>query len=70
MAARHKVNPGRFQKRELHETVVAGNQRVADSDFLAFSIMYNNMIRAEDFPRMAMYTLLIQAVLNSALDPV
>ncbi|MCH8558762.1 MAG: MATE family efflux transporter, partial [Balneolia bacterium] len=37
--------------------------------FLAFSIMCNNVIRAEGFPRMAMYTLLIPAVLNTALDP-
>lgn len=38
--------------------------------FLAWAIMSNNVIRAEGFPRMAMLTLIIPAVVNIALDPV
>ncbi|MEO0340795.1 MAG: MATE family efflux transporter [Bacteroidota bacterium] len=38
--------------------------------FLAWSMMSNNNIRAEGFPRMAMYTLLTPAVANIILDPI
>ncbi len=38
--------------------------------FLAWSMMSNNNIRAEGFPRMAMFTLLIPAVANIILDPI
>ncbi len=38
--------------------------------FLAWAMMSNNVIRAEGFPRMAMYTIMIPAVVNIALDPI
>jgi len=38
--------------------------------FLAFAMMSNNVIRAEGFPRIAMYTIMIPAVVNIILDPV
>ena len=37
--------------------------------FLAWAMMSNNVIRAEGHPKVAMYTLLIPAVANIALDP-
>ncbi len=38
--------------------------------FLAWAMMSNNVIRAEGFPKIAMYTILIPAVVNIILDPV
>lgn len=38
--------------------------------FLAWAMMSNNVIRAEGFPRVAMFTLLIPAITNIILDPV
>ncbi|MCC5907444.1 MAG: MATE family efflux transporter [Balneolaceae bacterium] len=38
--------------------------------FLAWAMMSNNVIRAEGFPRIAMYTIMIPAVVNIALDPI
>lgn len=38
--------------------------------FLAWAMMSNNIIRAEGYPRFAMYTLLIPAVVNIVLDPI
>ena len=38
--------------------------------FLAWAMMSNNVIRAEGFPKIAMYTILIPAVVNIVLDPV
>lgn len=38
--------------------------------FLAFAMMSNNVIRAEGHPRVAMFTIMIPAVVNIALDPV
>lgn len=38
--------------------------------FLGWSMMSNNVIRAEGFPRIAMLTLIIPAVVNIVLDPV
>ncbi len=38
--------------------------------FLAFAMMSNNVIRAEGFPKIAMYTIMIPAVVNIILDPV
>ncbi len=38
--------------------------------FLAWAMMSNNIIRAEGYPRFAMYTLLIPAVVNIILDPI
>ena len=38
--------------------------------FLAFAMMSNNVIRAEGFPRVAMFTIMIPAVINLILDPV
>lgn len=38
--------------------------------FLAWAMMSNNVIRAEGFPRVAMYTIMIPAVVNIALDPI
>ncbi len=37
--------------------------------FLALAMMANNVIRAEGYPRTAMFTLIIPAVVNIALDP-
>ncbi|MGB2129461.1 MAG: MATE family efflux transporter [Flavicella sp.] len=37
--------------------------------FLAWAMMSNNVIRAEGHPKVAMYTLLIPAIANIALDP-
>ncbi len=38
--------------------------------FLAFAMMSNNVIRAEGYPRIAMFVILIPAVVNMILDPV
>lgn len=38
--------------------------------FLAFAMMSNNVIRAEGFPRVAMFTIMIPAVVNIVLDPI
>ena len=38
--------------------------------FLAWAMMSNNVIRAEGFPRIAMFTLIIPAVANIILDPI
>ena len=38
--------------------------------FLAWAMMSNNVMRAEGFPKMAMFTLLSAAVVNIILDPV
>lgn len=38
--------------------------------FLAWAMMSNNIIRAEGYPRFAMFTLLIPAVANILLDPI
>lgn len=38
--------------------------------FLAVAMMSNNVIRAEGFPRIAMFTIMIPAVVNIVLDPV
>jgi putative MATE family efflux protein len=38
--------------------------------FLAFAMMSNNVIRAEGYPRIAMFTIMIPAVVNILLDPV
>ncbi len=38
--------------------------------FLAWAMMSNNIIRAEGFPKLAMYTLIVPAVANLILDPV
>ena len=38
--------------------------------FLAWAMMSNNVIRAEGFPKIAMYTLIIPAVVNTVLDPI
>ena len=38
--------------------------------FLAWAMMSNNVIRAEGYPRYAMYTLLLPAVVNIILDPI
>lgn len=38
--------------------------------FLAVSMMCNNVIRAEGFPNIAMFTMMIPAVLNIVLDPI
>lgn len=37
--------------------------------FLAWAMMSNNVIRAEGFPKIAMYTLIVPAVANFILDP-
>jgi putative MATE family efflux protein len=37
--------------------------------FLAWAMMANNIIRAEGFPKLAMYTLIVPAVANLILDP-
>src|SRR5690554_2602861 len=38
--------------------------------FLAWSMMSNNVIRAEGYPRIAMYAMIIPAILNIILDPI
>lgn len=38
--------------------------------FLAIAMMSNNVIRAEGFPRIAMFTIMIPAVVNIILDPI
>lgn len=38
--------------------------------FLGWAMMSNNVIRAEGFPKIAMYTIMIPAVVNIILDPV
>ena len=38
--------------------------------FLAFAMMSNNVMRAEGHPKVAMYTLIIPAVVNLVLDPI
>lgn len=38
--------------------------------FLAWAMMSNNVIRAEGYPKMAMFTLIIPAVTNIILDPI
>lgn len=42
---------------------------LAGVPFLAWAMMSNNVIRAEGFPRIAMLTIMIPAVLNILLDP-
>lgn len=43
---------------------------LAGVPFLAWSMMSNNVIRAEGYPRVAMLTIMIPAVVNIILDPV
>lgn len=38
--------------------------------FLAFAMMSNNVIRAEGYPRIAMFVIMIPAIVNMILDPV
>lgn len=38
--------------------------------FIAWAMMGNNVIRAEGYPKVAMYTLIVPAVFNIVLDPV
>lgn len=38
--------------------------------FMAWAMMGNNVIRAEGYPRVAMYTLIVPAVFNIVLDPI
>ena len=38
--------------------------------FLAWAMMSNNVIRAEGYPRIAMFTLIIPAIANMILDPI
>lgn len=38
--------------------------------FLAWSMMSNNVIRAEGFPKVAMYVMIIPAIVNVILDPI
>lgn len=38
--------------------------------FLAWAMMSNNIIRAEGYPKVAMYTLIIPAIANIFLDPI
>ncbi|MCC5936319.1 MAG: MATE family efflux transporter [Lunatimonas sp.] len=38
--------------------------------FLAWAMMSNNVIRAEGYPKVAMYTLIVPAVYNIVLDPI
>ncbi|WP_152286682.1 MATE family efflux transporter [Flavicella marina] len=38
--------------------------------FLAWAMMSNNVIRAEGYPKIAMYTLLLPAITNIVLDPI
>jgi putative MATE family efflux protein len=38
--------------------------------FLAWAMMSNNVIRAEGYPKMAMYTLIVPALSNIILDPI
>ncbi|SHN26932.1 putative efflux protein, MATE family [Cyclobacterium lianum] len=38
--------------------------------FLAWAMMSNNVIRAEGYPKVAMYTLIVPAVFNIILDPI
>ncbi|MCB0689665.1 MAG: MATE family efflux transporter, partial [Saprospiraceae bacterium] len=38
--------------------------------FLAWAMMSNNVIRAEGYPKLAMYTLIVPAVANLILDPI
>lgn len=38
--------------------------------FLAWSMMSNNVIRAEGYPRVAMFAMIIPAILNIVLDPI
>ncbi|MCB0668087.1 MAG: MATE family efflux transporter [Saprospiraceae bacterium] len=38
--------------------------------FLAWAMMSNNVIRAEGYPKVAMYTLIVPAVANLILDPI
>ena len=38
--------------------------------FLAWAMMSNNIIRAEGYPKVAMYTLIIPAIANMILDPI
>ena len=38
--------------------------------FLAWAMMSNNVIRAEGYPKIAMYTLIVPAVCNIILDPI
>jgi putative MATE family efflux protein len=38
--------------------------------FLAWAMMANNIIRAEGYPKLAMYTLIVPALANLILDPV
>jgi putative MATE family efflux protein len=38
--------------------------------FLAWAMMSNNVIRAEGYPKMAMYTLIVPAISNIILDPI
>ena len=38
--------------------------------FLGWAMMSNNVIRAEGFPRIAMLTIMIPALVNIILDPI
>ncbi|WP_339922606.1 MATE family efflux transporter [uncultured Cyclobacterium sp.] len=38
--------------------------------FMAWAMMCNNVIRAEGYPKVAMYTLIVPAVFNIILDPI
>ncbi|MEX2564865.1 MAG: MATE family efflux transporter [Cyclobacteriaceae bacterium] len=38
--------------------------------FLAWAMMSNNVIRAEGYPKVAMFTLIVPAVINIILDPI
>jgi putative MATE family efflux protein len=38
--------------------------------FLAWAMMSNNVIRAEGYPKVAMYTLIVPAIFNIILDPI
>ena len=38
--------------------------------FLAWAMMANNIIRAEGYPKVAMYTMIVPAVANMILDPI
>lgn len=38
--------------------------------FLAWAMMSNNVIRAEGYPKVAMFTLIVPAILNIILDPI
>ncbi len=43
---------------------------LAGTPFLSFAMVFNNILRAEGNARVAMYTMIISAVINMILDPV